>query len=828
MPGTLVRLAGAAAAAAVWSLAAGASDAPVRLVGVSASTGARPAIVIEASEPVAYVVSRPDPLVIHLDLRNVSVSGAANLVRADARGPVVAVDLEQLPGIDAVPVGRVRLTLSAPLQHRVRSARNTITVELDATAPFVPLEDPAGPVYAPAIDRQPAPARADAPLATQLNGVRASTVGGKTKLTISGNGRLVPSSVTEETDLPPRVVLDFPGVIPRTAAETKLSSGPVRRVRVLLQEREPPATRVVIELARAVAYHVEPADPGSRALSVVFEDGRAAGPILLAPLPAGAVTVEPEPDVRADSLTVYAAPGAIDPMMALASGAQQAAPPGERAVPVQAQAPARPSPAPTSAAPPPATPPAPAQTPPPAPPRAQPAPQRPQPPAPQAAPPRQPPAGQTLPQPMQPTGERRYTGAPVTLDFVQGDLRAVLRLIGDVSGLNMVIDPAVNGTVDVTLTDLPWDHALDIILRTHKLGWSVEGTVVRIAPLTVLAEEEKQRRALAEEQALAGELHVRTIPLSYAKASVLQPLVTKAALSQRGEIQVDERTNMLIIRDLEERLDVAAELVARLDQPEPQVEIEARIVQTTRDFAKALGVQWGIGGRVAPDIGNTTPLAFPNRGTLDGRTGAFNEPQDQRRTNLETTPTAVNLPVPGATSAIGLALSSVNGALNLDLALSALERSGKGRVLSTPRVTTQNNVAAEMTQGIQIPIQTVANNTVTVTFKDSALKLLVTPQITSAGTVIMAVELENATPDFSRQVNNIPPIDTQRAKTQVQVNDGATTVLGGIFVSREQSTNERTPFLHRLPLLGWLFKRDTVSDESRELLIFITPRIVKG
>jgi type IV pilus assembly protein PilQ len=570
-----------------------------------------------------------------------------------------------------------------------------------------------------------------------------------------------------------------------------------------------------------VPYHVEPAGPDSQTLSVVFEEGRAAGPILLAPLPAGAVTLEPEPPVPADSLTVYAAPGAIDPMMALANDRQAAAAPGpaqaQAAPPAGASAPKPTAPSPEAAR-------APSGGPPPP----QPAPPRPQPPATPPSPPRQQPPAQTLPQPMQQTGERRYTGDPVTLDFMQSDLRAVLRLIADISGLNMVIDPAVQGMVDVTLTATPWDQALDIILRTHKLGWTVEGNVVRIAPLTVLAEEEKQRRALAEEQALAGELQVRTIPVSYAKATALMPLVTKAALSQRGEIQVDERTNMLIIRDLQDRLEVAAQLVARLDQPEPQVEIEARIVQTTRDFAKALGVQWGIGGRVAPDIGNTTPLAFPNRGTLDGRTGAFNEPQDQRRTNLETTPTAVNLPVPGATSAIGLALSSVNGALNLDLALSALERSGKGRVLSTPRVTTQNNVAAEMTQGIQIPIQTVANNTVTVTFKDAALKLEVTPQITAAGTVIMQVVLENATPDFSRQVNNIPPIDTQRARTQVQVTDGATTVLGGIFVSREQSTNERTPFLHRLPLLGWLFRRDTVSDESRELLIFITPRIVKG
>ena len=191
-------------------------------------------------------------------------------------------------------------------------------------------------------------------------------------------------------------------------------------------------------------------------------------------------------------------------------------------------------------------------------------------------------------------------------------------------------------------------------------------------------------------------------------------------------------------------------------------------------------------------------------------------------------PTAVRMGVDGATSAIGLALGSVNGALNLDVALSALERSGNGRLLSTPRVTTQNNIAAEVTQGVQIPYQTISNNTVTVQFKDAALTLRVTPQITAVNTVIMQISVENASPDFSRAINSIPPINTQRANTQVLVSDGQTTVIGGIYVSNEQTTADRTPGMSRIPLLGWLFKRDAVTDASTELLIFITPRIIKG
>ena len=418
----------------------------------------------------------------------------------------------------------------------------------------------------------------------------------------------------------------------------------------------------------------------------------------------------------------------------------------------------------------------------------------------------------------------RFQGHPVTFDFQGADLRSVLRTFAEISGLNIVIDPAITGNVDVSLKDVPWDQALDIILKANKLGYAVDGTVVRISPINVLAQEEEERRKLTEAQALAGELRVLTVPLSYAKAPDLVSILTRSALSTRGEVQVDTRTNTLIVRDLADRLSTAADLIKALDRPQPQVEIEARIVQTTRDFAKALGVQWGVNGRVDPALGNTTSLAFPNNGSISGRTGQQQGPT-QGDTSVDR---GVNLGAPAATSALGLALGAVNGAFNLDVVLSALESSGRGRLLSTPRVSTQNNVEAEMTQGVQIPIQTVANNTVTVSFKDAALTLKVTPQITASNTVIMRVFLENATPDFSRAVNGIPPIDTQRAVTTVLVADGETTVIGGIYVSIEQANQDRVPVLHRLPLLGWLFKRDINSDESRELLIFITPRITKS
>jgi type IV pilus assembly protein PilQ len=231
-------------------------------------------------------------------------------------------------------------------------------------------------------------------------------------------------------------------------------------------------------------------------------------------------------------------------------------------------------------------------------------------------------------------------------------------------------------------------------------------------------------------------------------------------------------------------------------------------------------------GRAAQDIGNTTNLAFPNQIGLSGRTGGTQG--STLGTAADHASTAVNLGIGTASSAIGLALGSVNGALNLDVILSALEESGNGRILSTPRVATQNNVPAEITQGVQVPIQTVANNTVTVSFRDAALKLNVTPQITAANTVIMQIILENSSPDFSRAVSGIPPINTQRAVTSLLVADGQTSVIGGIYINSRDSSNDRTPGLYKIPILGWLFQRREFTEESRELLIFITPRIIKS
>jgi type IV pilus assembly protein PilQ len=745
-------------------------------------------VAIEASAPVPYVASQPDERTFVIELRDVVASGFEDDFTADPRHPVAAVQVESAHAVDGVAVARVRMTLGRAMRPRVRSVRNVIYVEADridgsAAAERISLSGPS----------------------TAIRDLRVTKRGGATAVTLRGTSRLVATSVQEPKDGQRRLVLDFPNVTSALAPATPVNQGPVERVRVGFSPKSPLITQVSMDLTRAATYRLETSADGND-LTVVFDEP-VADPI--AALKAGTLTASP---AAADPAP---APPAVDTI-----GVDLPVRPAQQMAAVQTNGPGRgplldsPRPAVVAESPRPA---ARAQAAPAAP-AAAPVPAGPAP-APQAAAP-QPPVQTTTVAPP------RYSGHPVSLDFQGSDLRAVLRVFAEISGLNIVIDPTIQGTVDVALRDVPWDQALDIILRANKLGYVVDGTIVRIAPLTVLADEEAQRRKLSEEQALAGELQVLTRSLSYARADDLRPLLTTTVLSQRGTIQTDQRTNTIIINDLPDRLQRASELLTTLDRPEPQVEIEARIVQTTRDFARRLGVAWGVNARASAALGNGLPVAFPNQASVTGRTGA-NQGAPPPDPGSDLVSNMVNLGVQGAPSAVGLALGSINGAINLDVALSAVEESGQGKILSTPRVATQNNVAAEITQGVQIPIQTVANNTVTVTFRDAALTLKVTPQITAANTVIMNINLENASPDFSRSVNNIPPIDTQRAVTQVLVEDGETTVIGGIFISREQASQDRTPALHRIPLLGWLFKRDEFAEESRELLIFITPRILR-
>ncbi|MFO7692937.1 MAG: type IV pilus secretin PilQ [Vicinamibacterales bacterium] len=792
MSARLLRVLAGALVLGSYVHAAGHAVPTARLTGVTTKTdGPGTTVVIETTEPVAYVVAQPDPLTLLVDLRNV----AAGDVRPDApSGAVAGVAVEAGTGDDGTGIARVRLNLATPATPSIRSRANTVIVEFSGASARGGLEPRVPAAAAPsAAAARPVAATVVPPSpGSLLTTVETTTGAGGTRVAFSGTGNWRAGTIEPARDMPPRLVVDFPGIRSTLPAVTKVGRGPVDRIRVAVNRVNPLVTRAVIDLTHPAAHRVESAENG---VVIVFDDAatapaEAAEPVIVhtdaAPRPRVPETaVEPMPEPRPP---VKAAPApAPEPKSELR--AEPARPPQ----PVPVVVPPAPTPAaagPTSA---PAT--------------------R------QSNVPAQKPASLAV------AGERQYTGHLVTFDFYQAELRSVLRTFSEISGLNIVIDPSVPaGTVDVSLREVPWDQALEVILRSHQLGYVLEQNVVRIAPLKSLAAEEGERQKLVEAQAMGGQLKVFTKTLSYARAvDVAKLLKDTRVLSNRGSALVDDRTNTLIINDLPEAIAESENLIGILDRSEAQVEIEAKIVQTTTDTARALGVQWGLNGRMATELGNTAPVAFPAQSALSGRTTSVQgNPMGPARAAL---PSAVNLPATGATSALGISMGTLTGSFSLDVALTALEEKGQGKILSQPKVMMQNNFEAEMTQGVQIPIQTVSNNTVTVTFKDAALTLKVRPQITASNTVMMSITLENASPDYSRAINGIPPIDTQRAITQVLVNDAETMVIGGIMKSQETSSRDGVPYLSRIPLLGWLFRRDTFAEELRELLIFITPRI---
>ncbi|MBI1875634.1 MAG: AMIN domain-containing protein, partial [Acidobacteria bacterium] len=638
-----------------------AGKAIARLQAISPRTaGQMTSVIIEASDPVPYLTTHPDPLTLLVDMRNVTVERVINRFTAP-QGAIAGVEVETTESLGAT-VARVRVKLARVARFRVQSERNVIRIDVEnagvstngtATPIALSVRAPTAPVRGRPTSVAAKHRVASLRAATRLQSVRASEEKGVLQITIAGNGRVEPASVARAKDLPPRLVLDFNGVSSLAPKVTPVARGPVEQVRVATHSSQPLITRLVVDLARWVEPRIERGLNGG-ALALIFDES--------AGQPASTTVVAPEVTPVADPQASLKLPIVDDPAVPASQTPAAPVPPmppqtSNPAPPQEAQAPLVPAPpaaatnvaaappapapvAPTPAAPTPAAPtpaaPAPAAPAPAVPAPAVPAPAAPAPvaPAPAAPTPAAPTPAQQPPSPAPPpaapttqpttpaTGtqagatspERQYTGFPISLDFEGADLQAVLRIFSSETGLNVVIDPSVQGTVNVQLREVPWDQALDIILRANKLGWTLEGSIVRIAPLTVLADEEAAKAKLAEAQANAGALEVTTRQLSYAKAADLAQLITKNALGPRGAVMVDERTNTLIITDLPARLRTAADIITTLDQPQPQVEIEARIVQTNRNFTKEIGVQWGVNGRMAPELGNTSPLAFPNQG----------------------------------------------------------------------------------------------------------------------------------------------------------------------------------------------------------------------
>jgi type IV pilus assembly protein PilQ len=418
----------------------------------------------------------------------------------------------------------------------------------------------------------------------------------------------------------------------------------------------------------------------------------------------------------------------------------------------------------------------------------------------------------------------QFRGEPISMKFHDADLQAVIFILAEFAGLNVVFDPGVTGIVSVNLVDVPWDQALDVILKQNKMGKVIEGNILRIAPMSVLTRERDELMRLEESEELSGPLKTRTFWLSYSRAPDVQALLT-SKISSRGEIIIDNRTNTLTITDVEDRMEILESMIDVFDTPTPQVSIEARIVEASSTFIRNLGIQWGFRSIQDPFYGNQTSLKFPNKALIDGAlipqgivTKGISGPLGGY---------AINLPAPAFTTAMGISFANVLDTFRLDMALTALETSGSGKIISAPKITTQNNQEANIVQGRQIPVQTVANFTVTTRYVNAALELRATPQITAEGTIIMYLQIENNAADFANLVNGIPPITTQSAETTVMVPDGGTTVIGGIYRTEDSITREKVPLLHKIPILGNLFKSFARTKQNRELLIFITPRIIK-
>ena len=420
----------------------------------------------------------------------------------------------------------------------------------------------------------------------------------------------------------------------------------------------------------------------------------------------------------------------------------------------------------------------------------------------------------------------KYTGEPISVNLKDVDLKDFFRLIHEISGLNVVLDPNVHGSLTVVLDDVPWDQALDIVLKNNDLARELEGNVLRVATVDTLKKEADGRRGQVEAEAMAVEKVSITRFLSYAHAKDVMVTVKKF-LSQRGDVVADERTNAIIVNDIPKVLPIIDRLLTQLDRKTQEVEIEARVVAATRQFARDIGTQLGFGwGDGHSAIGGATSVgASPT--TVGGLTPGYITTPGGGAGSGSTIPLFSNLGSTAPTS--GLTLLNASNTVRIDAVLTMAESRGLLKVLSRPRVVTQNNIQAFVKQGVRVPIVTQAQlgGPPTVTYVDAFLRLTVTPQITSENTIFLNVDVENTTPNFGQEVQGNPELITQQATTQVLVTDGGTVVIGGVIQTQNSINITQVPVLGNIPILGNLFKHTQVNTSNQELIFFITPRIIQ-
>ena len=627
------------------------------------------------------------------------------------------------------------------------------------------------------------------------------------RVEISARGTVAPKVTA--ADSPARLVLELPGTVMATGQNhITVGSAGVKGVRIGMDGLKPPTTRVVVDLEHAFRYELSPSMDGKLVLKLFTHDATASVPApatvakadvtpKLQPVAASTATPESKDFVFVEP-TYQAKKATAEPTEEPAVRSQEAAAKfsdktAAELLPVSLHG---------------------AQS------------------------------SQTNPNAIQPAvnlaaeqkaqaGQQsasvgpKYTGEPISVNLKDVDLKDFFRLIHEISGLNVVLDPNVHGSLTIVLDDVPWDQALDIVLKNNDLARELEGNVLRIATVDTLKKEAEGRRAQVEAEALAVDKVSVTRFLSYAHAKDVI-ITVKKFLSTRGDVVADERTNAVIVNDIPKVLPIIDRLLTQLDRKTQEVEIEARVVAATRQFARDIGTQLGFGwgdghsaiggassvGSSPTTVGNLTPGYITVPGTTGSGTGS-------------SIPLFSNLGVAAPTS--GLTFLNASNTVRIDAVLTAAESRGLLKVLSRPRVVTQNNIQALVRQGVRVPIVTQAQlgGPPTVTYVDAFLRLTVTPQITSENTIFLNVDVENTTPNFGQEVQGNPELITQQATTQVLVTDGGTVVIGGVIQTQNSININQVPFLGNIPILGNLFKHVQVQTTNQELIFFITPRIIQ-
>jgi type IV pilus assembly protein PilQ len=771
----------------VLSTMAAASASLLTDVGVQAKDNAT-TLTIRANGAFTHTEYRPTDNLLLVDLAGVSAAKMENRSR-DLRGQFPGVDSYRVvayKGTNGSSITRVELTLAANAIVNVDESKNALSVHVSSKAPVAVVPAETSPVVAHSnavAKAEPATSRiAHSGKPVQVRNVSVARGKDGMNVEIVASGAVEPKVI--KLTSPDRVVIDIPNSIPASKQhEIAVNNGDVKSIRVARFSVNPPATRVVVDLA--AAHEFEVASAGSR-VTVKLHAASASAPAMIAQKVAepetktaapataqAAVMLEPTVTTRPatqEDIARLKNPNSEVPVTSV-NASIKTQPALNLAIQQQAAAPAAAAAAQSGSC-----------------------------------------------------SGNKYNGEPISVNLKDIDLRDFFRLIHDISGLNVVLDPAVRGSLTIVLDDVPWDQALQIVLKNNGLDCELQGNVLRIATTSTMKKEADDRRAQTEAQALAVEMVTINRPLSYASAKDIVPTL-KTFLSARGSIIADDRTNALIISDIPNVIPNLDVLIHQLDQKTREVEIEARVVAASRNFARDIGTQLGFGWANTPTtIGGssqagTSPLSGPiPPGVISVGTAT---------TGSLPIPLFSNLPAVGPTS--GLTLGTHGANYRIDAILTMAESRGLLKILSRPRVVTQNNNPAVVKQGVRIPIVTAAQlgGPPTVAYTDAFLRLSVKPQITAEGTIFLNVDVENTTADFSRAINGNPTLVTQQATTQVLVTDGGTVVIGGVIQTTSNVAIQQVPLLGSIPVLGNLFKRRTVSTSTQELIFFITPKIIQ-